>query len=67
MATYPFDIEGTSCDHWIRAVKNALEDVQGVKAASVRIGHAEVATEDGTARDALVTAIEEEGYRVIGR
>ncbi len=47
-------LEGISCDHSVRAVKNALEDVQGVKSASARMGHAEVATGDDTARDVLV-------------
>ena len=66
MEKVSFDIEGMSCDHCVRAVKNALEAVPGVRAADVRVGHADVETE-GATRDALVGAIEEEGYRVVGR
>ncbi len=66
MATFSFDIEGMSCGHCVRAVENALSEVAGVRGAEVRVGHADVDAEEGTSRDALVSAIEEEGYQVVG-
>jgi copper chaperone len=69
MPTHSFDIEGMSCDHCVRAVRSALESLPGVESVNVRIGHVDVklSADAGTSRDALVDAIEEEGYRVRGR
>lgn len=66
MEKVSFDIEGMSCDHCVRAVKNALEGVPGVRSADVRVGHADVESE-GASRDSLVSAIEEEGFHVVGQ
>lgn len=67
MQTHAFDISGMTCDHCVRAVKKALEGVPGVRRADVRVGHADVESEDTVRKDLLVTAIEEEGYQVRGR
>jgi copper chaperone len=67
MKTIAVDIEGMSCDHCVRAVKNALGGIAGVVDAEVRVGHADVRANDDVARDAVIAAIEEEGYRVPGR
>ena len=66
MKSVELEIQGMSCDHCVRAVKSALEQVPGVKSSTVRVGHADLQVEDTTARDALVRAVEEEGYRVVG-
>lgn len=65
-AKYSFDIQGMSCDHCVRAVKNALEEVDGVKSTKVEIGHAEVEATDDNLHDRLAAAIQEEGYEVRG-
>ena len=65
-AKYTFDIQGMTCDHCVRAVKNALEDVSGVKSTDVKIGHAEVEASDENLHDQLASAIEEEGYEITG-
>lgn len=57
------NITGMTCDHCQRAVKGALESVEGVQSASVDLdaGSAQV---DGEAEvNALIAAVEEEGYQ----
>lgn len=43
-----FDIEGMSCNHCVNAVKNLIEDVEGVKSAIVDLNtnEAQVLFED---------------------
>lgn len=54
------ELSGLSCDHCVRAVTNALKEVEGVTSADVTLERAVV---QGTATaDALVAAIVEEGY-----
>lgn len=54
-----------SCSHCVHAVRQALAGIEGVDVESVEIGSATVHYDDARAsRDALVAAIEEEGYRV---
>ena len=57
-------ISGMTCDHCQRAVKSALESVEGVQSASVDLdaGTAQVVGEADL--NALVAAVEEEGYQV---
>ena len=58
-----FNITGMTCDHCQRAVKGALESVDGVQSASVDLD-AGIARVDGEADlNALVAAVEEEGYQ----
>ncbi len=54
------ELSGLSCDQCVRAVTNALKEVEGVTSAEVTLERAVV---QGTASvDALVAAIVEEGY-----
>lgn len=56
-------ISGMTCDHCQRAVKSALESVKGVQNVSVDL-NAGTAQVDGEADlNALVAAVEEEGYQ----
>jgi copper chaperone len=58
-------IEGMSCHHCVMAVEGLLRNVAGVDVRRVVIGEAEVAYDPAqVSRQALVVAIEEEGYRV---
>jgi copper chaperone len=62
MATYK--IEGMTCQHCVRSVERALGKVPGVEhvqAVSLDRGEAEVT--GNPADDAIVQAIEHEGYR----
>lgn len=56
-------IDGMSCQHCVKAVEEALAEVPGVeqvKSVSLDQGEAEVTGNADT--DALVAAVEEEGY-----
>ncbi len=66
MNVHELKIEGMTCGHCVRAVEQALTAVPGVTKAEVEIDHARVEAEDGVSRDALVAAVEEEEYRVVG-
>lgn len=59
-------IEGMTCGHCVRAVKQALEAVPGVQSATVDLdGGTAVVTHDETvATPALAHAVKEEGYAV---
>lgn len=65
MQTIELDVEGMSCNHCVMTVTKAIRSVPGVKALDVRVGHAHVEAEDGTARQQLVSAIEQEGFKVV--
>ena len=57
------NITGMTCAHCQRAVKEALESVEGVQSASVDLDMG-VARVDGEADlEALMAAVEEEGYQ----
>ena len=58
-------IEGMSCDHCIRAVREALEEAPGTQVERVELGHAVVYYDDEqTSPDALAERVEEAGYTV---
>jgi copper chaperone len=56
-------IEGMSCDHCVRAVKNRLASTPGVRVEDVRIGSATLHYDpDATTVDEIEEAIADEGY-----
>ena len=65
--TETLQIEGMSCGHCVKAVAQALADVDGVTVDEVTMGTARVRYEASDAMHArLVEAVEEEGYTVVG-
>jgi copper chaperone CopZ len=56
-------IQGMSCGHCVRAVRNALASVPGVEVNDVQVGGATVET-DGTPAsiEAIKAALEDAGY-----
>jgi copper ion binding protein len=60
-------IEGMSCDHCVRHVKEALEGIAGVASASVSLTENAAQVEHGEAvsLDALKAAVVEAGYEVV--
>ncbi|RMH64943.1 MAG: copper chaperone [Bacteroidetes bacterium] len=63
--TETLTIEGMSCSHCVHAVRQALAGLDGVDVDAVEIGSATVRYDDTrVSRDALVAAIEQEGYHV---
>ena len=59
-------IEGMTCDHCVRAVREALDDVSGAVVESVEVGRAVVDAGPEASRGALVEAVEGAGYAVTG-
>lgn len=60
-----YTISGMSCEHCVKAVENALKEIDGVTVRNVEIGRAVVAYDDGQVKGAeVVAALEEEGYTV---
>lgn len=63
METVTLDIQGMSCDHCVRAVRGALEGVDGARVESVEIGRATVRYDAArTSPEALANAVSDEGY-----
>lgn len=64
MAQVQLKITGMSCGHCVKAVEQALDQVQGVQARTVQVGSAEVTFDAQQAStDRLLAAIREEGYQ----
>jgi copper chaperone len=58
-------VEGMSCGHCVRAVREALGRLDGVDVRSVEIGEVRVRFDpERTPEEDLVAAVEEEGYAV---
>jgi copper chaperone CopZ len=60
-------IDGMSCDHCVRHVKDALEGIAGVKSAKVSLNtnSAEVNHEDGVSLDTMKAVVVDAGYEVV--
>lgn len=52
-----------TCNHCAMAVKKALQKVPGVEKAEVSLERAEALVEGQADLEALIRAVEEEGYR----
>jgi copper chaperone len=61
--TLELAITGMTCDHCVHAITTAVQDVEGVKSASVSLEEKSAVVE-GEELDAakIIAAIEEEGY-----
>ena len=57
-------IDGMSCGHCVRAVRDALTAVPGADVEAVAVGEARVRVQGDAAREAAVAAVEAEGFRV---
>ncbi len=67
MATTILHIEGMSCQHCVRHVKEALEEMAGVQSANVDL-EAKTATVEHAAevtRAAFAEAIDDAGYELV--
>ncbi|WP_114313930.1 CopZ family metallochaperone [Thermus caldifontis] len=56
-------VEGMTCNHCVMAVKRALMKVPGVERAEVSLERGEALVEGKADPEALIRAVEEEGYR----
>ncbi len=59
-------ITGMTCEHCVRAVRQAIDSVDGAQAQSVAIGTATVAYDEREVRSDVIEAIESEGYAIAG-
>ena len=62
--TETFEIEGMTCDHCVRAVREALTGVSGAVVETVEQGRAVVDAGPEATREMLTDAIAEAGYTV---
>ena len=66
--TIELDITGMTCDHCVRSVTNALKDVPGVSDAVVSLESKQATvTAESVDIQALIDAVEEEGYEAAPR
>ncbi|MDQ3398801.1 MAG: cation transporter [Deinococcota bacterium] len=56
-------VNGMTCNHCVTAVQRALEDVEGVEAATVDLEHGVAEVEGAADVNALIAAVQEEGYQ----
>jgi copper chaperone len=61
-------IEGMSCQHCVNHVKNALEELDGIKSAKVSLENksAEIELDHDVDDEIIKAAIDEAGYEVTG-
>lgn len=65
MATLELGISGMSCGHCVNAVKNALQELDGVDVRKVEIGSATVDYDPSRSSPAAIqNAVEDAGYQV---
>ncbi|MNI85029.1 Copper chaperone CopZ [compost metagenome] len=69
MAQVVLQVEGMSCNHCVQAVEKALGKLEGVGTVKVELTDKKVSVDYEEGRvsvDALKTAIEDQGYDVVG-
>ncbi len=66
MKSVTLKIDGMSCDHCVRAVRQALEELPQVDIQSVQIGRASLRFDgDSTSIERILAAIQEAGYGAV--
>jgi len=64
--TETIKIEGMSCGHCVRSVREALEETEGVEVEDVQIGSARISYDPSrTNRQEVEHAVEEAGFAVV--
>ncbi|WP_294704318.1 heavy-metal-associated domain-containing protein [uncultured Fusobacterium sp.] len=58
-------IDGMGCQHCVKNVANALENVSGVKVLEVKIGEATVEIAEDFDMSIIVEALDDAGYEVV--
>lgn len=64
MTNETLKIEGMSCGHCVRAVTEALKEIEGVDVQRVEIGKADIAYPETVTHERVVAAIEDAGFKV---
>jgi len=58
-------IDGMGCEHCIKSVKEALEEIKGIKVLDVKIGSAEVETENDNVLNEIKEKLDDAGYDLV--
>ena len=58
-------IDGMGCEHCIKSVREALERINGVKVLDVKIGSAEVETENDSVLNEIREKLDDAGYDLV--
>ena len=58
-------IDGMGCEHCIKSVREALEEINGVKVLDVKIGSAEVEAENDSVLNEIREKLDDAGYDVV--
>lgn len=67
MTDLTLKVEGMSCQHCVMSVEKALNSLEGIHSSDVSVGSVTVAyDETQTNRDAIVNAVQNAGYKVVG-
>ena len=58
-------IDGMGCEHCIKSVKEALEEIKGIKVLDVKIGSAEVEAENDSILNEIREKLDDVGYDLV--
>ena len=58
-------IDGMGCEHCIKSVREALEEINGVKVLDVKIGSAEVEAENDSVLNEIKEKLDDAGYDLV--
>ena len=58
-------IDGMGCEHCIKSVKEALEEIKGIKVLDVKIGSAEVEAENDNVLNEIREKLDDAGYDLV--
>ena len=58
-------IDGMGCEHCIKSVREALEEINGVKVLDVKIGSAEVEVENDSVLNEIKEKLDDAGYDLV--
>lgn len=59
-------IDGMTCQHCVMSVKKAVDSVSGVSSSDVEVGSAKVTYDENTTdREAIVSAVQNAGYKIV--
>ena len=58
-------IDGMGCEHCIKSVREALEEIKGIKVLNVKIGSAEVETENDSVLNEIKEKLDDAGYDLV--
>ena len=58
-------IDGMGCEHCIKSVREALEEIKGIKVLNVKIGSAEVEAENDSVLNEIKEKLDDAGYDLV--